>query len=278
MGNPEDAHWPKFKDAFWQALKPHFVRTQHDKCGYCEIIISSDGDVEHYRPKKGIQELTREGVEAEDSKRLSGRGRPQITEQGYWWLAYEWDNYLLSCKICNQKYKNALFPVALPRPVRDHEEFKAHNPKKRDVSIEKPLLINPFEKEFKPFDYFEYTIDGFIKPRNGNVRALETIKVCGLHRVNLKIKRGGKARTIWQNSKKLMHVTVVRPNLVAQEILAVNLFFDGHEINAFAGMVRVIFKQTTGLEWSELEHLLQKKGWMSQVEERVQSALSIRGN
>ncbi|WP_394747832.1 HNH endonuclease family protein [Spongiimicrobium salis] len=284
---PKSEGWPKFKDSFWQKLKPHFVRAQHDKCGYCEVSISGHGDVEHYRPKKGIQKLMAERNEFPDSKRIdsktAGKVRPQITEHGYWWLAYDWENYLLSCDICNQSYKNALFPVAHPRATRMDSEFNVQNPKQNDIHREKPLLINPYEKDFDPCNYFEFTVEGFIKPRKKgpdqqvDPRALATIKVCGLHRTSLVRKRARRAMKIRAKSLDLLK-TVLTPDKSEQESLATDIFFEGHEISPFAGMVRVIFTQTTTLEWSELERLLVKNGWMQTVDTWVQNVLQVQNN
>jgi uncharacterized protein (TIGR02646 family) len=61
-------------------------------CAYCGADVCEAGnDVEHFRPKSNVQ----------DSK----------THGGYWWLAYEFCNYLLSCVICNQRYKVDRFPL-----------------------------------------------------------------------------------------------------------------------------------------------------------------------
>ncbi len=272
LGHPESDNWPKFQQNFWQGLKKYFMKSQHQKCGYCEVQVSDDGDVEHYRPKSVIQELEAEGTELENLRNLRGRKKPEVTEHGYWWLAYEWSNYLLSCSICNQKYKSALFPVSLPRRERSHHKYKFQNPEKIDVRREQPLLINPFEKNLDPYEYFEYAPSGFIKPRDRSKRGLETIRVCGLHRISLTRIRGIKASNVWANSLQLLEA---EPKSILQRILAVNLFFEGHEINSFAGMTRIIFKQITGLSWEELEALLIKENWMGDVEDRVTIALSI---
>ena len=269
LGQPGANGWPNFKDSFWQGLKPNFMKAQFQKCGYCEVQISAHGDVEHYRPKSEVQELLAEGTELANSRKLNGRDHPAITELGYWWLAYEWENYLLSCAICNQKYKSALFPVNPDRPVRNHQKFKAQNPRKSDVKKERPLLINPFEKDLDPFVHFEFLKNGLIKPRNGDARGKETIRVCGLHRISLKQIRGGKATEIWDNADAFLQAD---PKSSFQKHLAVNLFFAGHKINSFAGMTRIIFKQVTTLEWTDLEALIKKEGWMHLVEEKVKNA------
>ncbi len=74
-----------FDSARWKAAKDELKKDSHDKCAYCEAPTSvvAYGDVEHFRPKSV-----------------------------YWWLAYCYDNYLVSCQLCNQKFKGAKFPIA----------------------------------------------------------------------------------------------------------------------------------------------------------------------
>jgi uncharacterized protein (TIGR02646 family) len=89
----------------------------HYKCCYCERKrdLKRESDVEHFRPKSAV---------LEDNEHL-----------GYWWLAYAWDNYFFSCKLCNQKYKKDHFPL-LPDGKR------AYSPED-NLSEEKPVLIHP---------------------------------------------------------------------------------------------------------------------------------------
>jgi uncharacterized protein (TIGR02646 family) len=60
---------------------------QGRSCAYCdrELHGTDRGDVEHFRPKNV-----------------------------YWWLAYCFDNYLLSCSACNSAYKINKFPILPP--------------------------------------------------------------------------------------------------------------------------------------------------------------------
>jgi len=61
-------------------------------CIYCGADIDEAGiDVEHFRPKGNVDD--------------------DETHGGYWWLAYEFSNYLLSCIICNQRNKRDSFPL-----------------------------------------------------------------------------------------------------------------------------------------------------------------------
>jgi uncharacterized protein (TIGR02646 family) len=55
-----------------------------EKCAFCEAKTKSGAhyDTEHFRPKSV-----------------------------YYWLAYEWSNFLLSCQRCNREYKLGRFPT-----------------------------------------------------------------------------------------------------------------------------------------------------------------------
>ena len=79
-----------FSTSRWKTAKDNLKLESYNKCAYCEVNFSAVayGDVEHYRPK---------------SK--------------YWWLAYCYFNYSVSCQLCNQKYKRAKFPVP-KRPLK----------------------------------------------------------------------------------------------------------------------------------------------------------------
>lgn len=77
---------PAFSSEHWRT--PEILGSlyaMHGKvCAYCQgtLTHSDRGDVEHYRPKAM-----------------------------YWWLAYSFTNYLLSCARCNRTYKRSKFPL-----------------------------------------------------------------------------------------------------------------------------------------------------------------------
>lgn len=87
----------------------------NNKCAYCEKDISDeDKHIEHYRPKNI-----------------------------YYWLAYSWDNLLLSCSKCNKK-KGEKFEVIKNKVVYSDEKFEdIHSLGEFYDEIEKPKLINP---------------------------------------------------------------------------------------------------------------------------------------
>jgi hypothetical protein len=85
-------------------------------CAYCqdELTASDRGDVEHFRPKS-----------LDD-------GEAQI----YWWLAYAFENYLLSCRRCNSPCKSNKFPVAATARRVRHPDWA-------QLANEQRLLADP---------------------------------------------------------------------------------------------------------------------------------------
>ncbi len=103
-----------------KAVKDVLIKAQHNKCCFCESSLHAQhGDVEHFRPKGGWKQV--------DSDTLS--------EIGYYWLAYEWDNLYLSCQKCNQTFKKNFFPLEDITQRAFNHTF--------DISNEVHLIINP---------------------------------------------------------------------------------------------------------------------------------------
>ena len=101
-------------------VKDALKAMQHGKCAYCEgdFLAYCYGDIEHFRPKGFSQQA---------------RGAPRIYP-GYYWLAYDWDNLVLSCELCNRARKRNIFPLA--NPAR-----RAREPSQ--TALEDPLLLDP---------------------------------------------------------------------------------------------------------------------------------------
>lgn len=101
-----------------EVWKRELIKIQGQKCCYCEKPINT-GDLEHYRPKNAWQQARGQALE-----------RP-----GYYWLAYRWNNILLSCKECNEnKTKGNLFPIIGKRATTPTCSLKE----------EEALLVNPY--------------------------------------------------------------------------------------------------------------------------------------
>ena len=103
------------------SVKQQLIDDQHGKCCFCEADFTANGygDVEHLRPKAGFTK-TRTG---------------KLNRPGYYWLAYDWDNLLFSCQICNQRFKKNYFPL-------DNETARAKN-HTFDYREESPQLLHP---------------------------------------------------------------------------------------------------------------------------------------
>lgn len=108
----------------WSEFKPILIRYFGEKCWYSECSLEGAfGDVDHFRPKN----------------RSTDEQKNIILADGYWWLAYDYFNYRLSCEKCNRSYgdggKNDMFPL---KPGTAPAVF----PGKDDT----PLLLAPCEQ------------------------------------------------------------------------------------------------------------------------------------
>lgn len=149
-----------FKSAIYghDTVKEALKLAQHGKCAFCESPIThvQYGDVEHFRPKKGF---------------LRG-GR--LVRPGYYWLAYDWDNLLLACQICNQRHKRNAFPL-----LRGSRRARSHL---GSIAGEKPVFIDPaHEDPMNDIGFREHVPCA----RNRSVRGRRTIRGLGLARRDL---------------------------------------------------------------------------------------------
>lgn len=85
---------------FWTEFKPILIKYYGEKCWYSECSLEgSFSDVDHFRPKN-------------QSTDVQGN---VILVDGYWWLAYDYLNYRLSCEKSNRSFgsggKNDIFPL-----------------------------------------------------------------------------------------------------------------------------------------------------------------------
>ena len=159
-GNKQTGEY-KWRDTVWKYLKSYLFSVTKGKCAFCETdaLIVSPGDVEHYRPKAAVDGDTQ--------------------HNGYYWLAYNLENYLPSCGNCNSSGKMNKFPVSGTR---------AYGPSD-NLEDEKPDLLNPFDdKDDPPHKHLEFVVD--IDNSLGTVgakthRGKQTIEILGLNRAQL---------------------------------------------------------------------------------------------
>jgi uncharacterized protein (TIGR02646 family) len=140
-------------------VKEKLIQLQGYKCCFCEAKIGhiSYGDVEHFRPKGGWVQNDEE-----------------INKPGYYWLAYEWENLLLSCQLCNQRYKKNYFPL-----INEAERALNHN---FSISDELPEFIHPANDN--PEEFIEFN-ENEPEAINDNIRGKATIKKLELNRLLL---------------------------------------------------------------------------------------------
>ncbi|HEE9035383.1 TPA: hypothetical protein R2I11_005786 [Bacillus cereus] len=149
----------------------------HGKCAYCEseIRVISYEEIEHFRPKGAIKLKTNEKLEY----------------PGYYWLAMQWDNLVVSCPKCN-KIKGNYFPI-------ENENNRVRN--HLQSSQEEPLLINPCEEN--PANHLFFTEEGYIKYKTN--KGEHSIKHYGLFRRELTKTREKLAKDILMKEKQILN-------------------------------------------------------------------------
>lgn len=117
---------------FWGQIKAVYMGLQKNKCALCEQKLSvrtRDHDVEHFRPKRGVEAWPPPGGPS------YGFPTGQAFSEGYYLLAYHPLNYATSCNHCNQGLKRSYFPIESARiPGKDHPRL---------LKPELPLLLYP---------------------------------------------------------------------------------------------------------------------------------------
>lgn len=163
-------------------VKEALIKLFRGKCAYCEstFLHVYSGDVEHFRPKGEIEEAT------PDKK------------PGYYWLAANWDNLLLSCRNCNQKLSHSIYGAANKRtmgkmnqfPLSDVNKYVRKHDHPNGIADEEPfrLLLNPCIDD--PEIHLEYGKEGVIRPKKDQFgvpspKAKKSIDVYVLQRVPL---------------------------------------------------------------------------------------------
>lgn len=149
-------------------IKTALSNIYRGKCAYCETKTELM-HVEHFRPKRG----------------------------GYYWLAYSWDNLLLSCPTCNTN-KSDEFPLAVGGVKAT---FANNNVNIQNINTlsagydqsERPLLINPETVSNAELSSLLFTKDGNVSSEEP--RMAITISKCGLCRKALCQRR----KEIWDD-------------------------------------------------------------------------------
>ncbi|BBE16062.1 hypothetical protein AQPE_0199 [Aquipluma nitroreducens] len=154
----------------WNQLQPAMLGLSHNKCWYSEAPIGNgDMEVDHFRPKN----KSKQKIDYTDSNSKSIIHKTN----GYWWLAYDWDNYRLAGALANKlrrdrlgdcdevKGKGDYFPldIAVGRVANDEE----------NITCEEAILLDPIN----PVDVCLLTFDkGIPIPATNDNIEIERVK------------------------------------------------------------------------------------------------------
>jgi len=172
---------------YWGEVKKDLWKHQDRKCCFCERQRNSNREsgVDHFRPK------------------LAKNNQPASGHNGYWWLAYNWDNLFFVCSACNETYKRNFFPLI----NEDDRVFIEGG----DLSRERPYLLNPVTDNPEDFIIYDYTTSKVPVPVSSagdhDGRGRKTIELLGLgKRTGLITARAEKLRDMELCQKSINHM------------------------------------------------------------------------
>ncbi|MCA9708705.1 MAG: hypothetical protein KDK70_22845 [Myxococcales bacterium] len=217
----------------WRVYRDLLGEAQHDKCAYCETRFRASyrGAVEHHRPKTAIQEITR---------LTRDRIVPGPTRRpGYWWLAYRFENWVLSCFDCNAA-KGNYFPVRRRNKVI----------KPRAELSENPWLIDPLRHD--PAGAFRFDEFGGIHAQRRT--AAYTLRVCKLDRGLLEQERKRTAQALVRDLEDYENAVVSRND--AARRTALRRIKEACAPDApYAAMTRQLVEERVFLDWPTLSRI-----------------------
>lgn len=158
------------KKTTWTKLKTWLAGFSNYKCWYCEAkCLRACLDVDHFRPKLAVT-VNRVVI---------------INCNGYYWLAYDWTNFRLTCQRCNRPEEDELKILrgkANEFPLQD--EAQRCLPPSVKLDQECPMLLDPCMEA--DVELLAHGLDGEVKPSapDGSweyERARYTIDTLGLN-------------------------------------------------------------------------------------------------
>lgn len=233
-------HWGKVKHIFAQAQ-------YGGKCAYCETRTSSGnaGDVEHFRPKAYSQQATKAATDLNDIGGKAPNRKMGAKGAGYWWLAYDWSNYLYSCSRCNSSWKRNQFPIRATRVQQVGG----------NLATEQALLINPFDVDPSPHFDFDFNTGQI---RGTTPEGTSTVDVCGLSRRSLELDRAIKGAKLKRRFQQYMSA-LVSNNVVAQNNALSALLDECRSKEPYAAMARLFVKNKIQIDYPTLLKMKRKR-------------------
>lgn len=112
----------------WTELKLCMAQPVPAKCWYSEVQSAvSELEIDHFRPKNSVY---------------------GIDHEGYWWLAFEWENFRISSPLANKRRNdvrsNSVGGKGTYFPLLNENKRVAYGAS-ASTKTEKPLLLDPFE-------------------------------------------------------------------------------------------------------------------------------------
>jgi hypothetical protein len=240
-----------FVQSAWQKYKMAFVDAQHEKCGFCEQnpTRTGHGAVDHFRPKKSVSKLVVKAAEKDEGLPNVEGGRCERIKtgplrRGYWWLAYDWQNWLYICGLCNSTWKKDIFPLAA-EPIE-----KSPGPGVED----RPLLLHPYGQA-DPALHLTFDEEGQVEGLSR--RGRETVRTLGLDRNTTRKHREKVAMRIHHLVNQVRARLDAGADPEGSDLR--DLLKEGDASEEYAGMVRIIFEQyVPTMTWAELGFRVQK--------------------
>lgn len=206
----------------------------HHKCAYCEQRVEQF-HIEHYRPKKEF---------GPDS-------------YAYYWLAFSWDNLLVSCPTCNQNKGNK-FRIRNHRAtfeLNDADINNINSLSSRYDAAELPYMVNPEVTE--PKSNIHFSIDGKVTSANDDFKY--TIdEVCKLSRKDLNDQR----RKLITDFENQLQAALLGCSSFEEKIRLAKVFIRNWEYDSYDNQKTFLAFRRYALE----------NNWLEQI---VKSALSL---
>lgn len=195
-GEAERLDYIKRNADIWKEFGRELISYFGDKCWYTDAAnYGARLDVEHFRPKARIVELSVDDVEEASDDLLLKFREPR--REGYWWLAFDPENLLLCSQVMNRENKKNFFPLHRDSPVASAEN-------RNGWRTEIPVFLDP--RKLDDVFLVAYDDTGAMRPRADltgweRLRVVVTNECFGLSRFQPLIE--GRQRT-WQKCSELI--------------------------------------------------------------------------
>lgn len=234
--------WRKLKfEDIWSSynIKTKLAKSQFGKCGYCNSTLGENPEVDHFYPKGQLSMVTKNGESFHHLPYYRGRSMEQLSINGFWWLAYDWDNFVLTCNTCNGKFKRDIFPIK--------EEI---NKKFLEIGDYTPALLSPYFGPL-PYKYFSYKERGQVKILNGKgTLAKNSIETYGLKRKQLSRDR---MSTCKYSIQILKDFEKAKRNNTHYTHILYEIIELGHPYSTFPSIIKSLLLEMYDVYWEELE-------------------------